>query len=434
MRRAIALGLAAVAAAAGLTGCGGSDKKSDDKPAAAGPVTVEWWGWAPGYDKAAAAWNASHPDIQVKFTQIESGGKGGYQKMLSAVKAGNAPCLAQVGSETLASFLVEGAVQDVTPYTADTKSLFQPWAVDSVSYGGKQYGVPVDSGPMGMFYRKDIFAKHKIEIPKTWDEFATASEKLHAADPKAYLSSFNPDDMYLFSGLAQQAGAKWFSTEGDSWKVSVNDEATLKVAGFWQGLIDKKLVDIKPAWSDAWFKDFSDGRIASLVGAVWMTKVLEDSVKGTKGKWAVAPMPNWTEGQTVTGNVGGSPNSVLTGCKNPKEAVQFATWLATDKTAFDGLITDGGLFPTTVDGATLPAISAGRPFYGDQAVFTTFAEAGKTVVPGFTWGPTTPALNDAFNAAVGDAVKKGGKLTDAFATIQEKTVTSLKDKGLTVAP
>lgn len=433
MRKSIALGLAMVLSVVGLTGCGGGDSAAKGSTAS-GPVSVEWWGWAPGYDKAAAAWNAGHPNITVKFTQIEPGSKGGYQKLLSAVKAGNAPCLAQVGSETLASFLVEGAVEDITPYTKDSASRFQPWAINSVTYGGKQYGVPVDAGPMGLFYRKDIFEANKIAVPTTWDEFATAAQKLHAADPKTYLTSFNPDDLYGFSGLAQQAGAKWFATEGDAWKVNVNDQATLKVANYWQGLLDQKLVDVKSAFSDAWFKDFSDGRIASVVGAVWMTKVLEDSVKGTSGKWAVAPMPNWVAGQTATGNVGGSPNTVLKGCKHPKEAVEFATWLATDKSAFDGLVTNGGLFPTSLDGSSLPSMAAGRPFYGDQKVFQTFAEANKTVVPGFTWGPTTPALNDAFVAAVGDAVTKGGKLSDALATIQEKTVASLKDKGLAVAP
>ncbi|WP_162795835.1 hypothetical protein [Nonomuraea lactucae] len=55
---------------------------------AAAPVTIEWWGWAPGYDKVAEAWNAAQPNITVKFTQTESGAKGGYQKMLGAVMAG----------------------------------------------------------------------------------------------------------------------------------------------------------------------------------------------------------------------------------------------------------------------------------------------------------------------------------------------------------
>lgn len=427
----LALGLSSALLAGTLTGCS-NDKEPARQSSAKGPVSLQWWGWAPGYDKAAAAWNASHPNVQVKFTQVEPGAKGSYQKMLNAVKAGNAPCLAQVGSESLASFLVEGAVEDITPYTKDLSAKFQPWALNSVTFGGRRVGIPVDSGPMGLFYRKDIFEKHKIAVPTTWEEFAAAAQKLHDADPKVFLTSFNPDDMYGFSGLAWQAGASWFSTSGDSWKVAITDAATTKVAGYWQALLDKKLVDVKSAFSDPWFGDFTDGKIVSVVGAAWMTKVLETSVPKTKGKWAVAPMPNWATGQTVTGNNGGSPNAVLKGCKNPKEAVEFATWMSTDETAFNDLVVNGGLFPTTTGGASLPSINAGDPFYGDQAVFKVFAEASKTVPPSFAWGPTTPAVNDAFNAEVGKAVTKGGTLQDALKAVQAKAVASIKDKGLNV--
>ncbi|WP_433254141.1 ABC transporter substrate-binding protein [Streptosporangium sp. CA-135522] len=433
--RAVAGAATALITALAAAACGGDTApRSSAAPASpSGPVTIEWWGWAPGYDKAAAAWNASHPDVRVKYTQVEPGSKGGYQKMLGAVKAGNAPCLAQVGAETMASFLIEGALEDVTDLVKDVNAKIQPWAVNTVTFGGRQFGVPVDTGPMGMFYRKDLFEKFKIEVPKTWDEFATAAEKIHKADPEVFLTSFNPDDMYGFSGFAWQAGARWFSTQGDAWRVNVADEPTLKVAGYWQRLLDGKLVDVKPGWSDAWFKDFSDGKIASLVSAVWMTKVLEDSIPKTKGKWAVAPMPQWEAGRTVTGNVGGSPNAVLRGCAHPKEAVEFAGWLSTDAGAVGGLMADGGLFPAAAGAESSPGMRAGRPFYGDQPVFGTFAESAKTVAPDFGWGPTMPALNDAFVTEVGRAVTGGGTLTDALKSLQEKAVASIKGKGLNVS-
>ena len=43
---------------------------------------------------------------------------------------------------------------------------------------------------MGMLYRKDIFDKYGIQVPTTWDEFAAAARKLHAADPNVYLTNF----------------------------------------------------------------------------------------------------------------------------------------------------------------------------------------------------------------------------------------------------
>nr|WP_226872050.1 hypothetical protein [Microbispora sitophila] len=80
--------------------------------------------------------------------------------------------------------------------------------------------------------------------------------------------------------------------------------------------------------------------------------MLEDSIPKTSGKWAVAPMPSWEAG---------GPGAVLGGRRDrhrqrrrlalrraegvraPKEAVEFATWPATDPGAFDDLVVDGGL-------------------------------------------------------------------------------------------
>ena len=47
---------------------------------------------------------------------------------------------------------------------------------------------------MGMLYRQDIFDKHGIAVPTTWDEFADAARKLHAADPNVYLTNLPPNE------------------------------------------------------------------------------------------------------------------------------------------------------------------------------------------------------------------------------------------------
>ena len=52
---------------------------------------------------------------------------------------------------------------------------------------GEVWAIPQDTGPLGMLYRKDIFDQYGIQAPTTWDEFAAAARKLHAANPKAYL-------------------------------------------------------------------------------------------------------------------------------------------------------------------------------------------------------------------------------------------------------
>ncbi|BBM88814.1 multiple sugar-binding protein [Spirochaetota bacterium] len=49
---------------------------------------------------------------------------------------------------------------------------------DSLTVDGKQYGVPFSYYHWGVYYRKDIFDKLGIAVPKTWDEYLAACEKL----------------------------------------------------------------------------------------------------------------------------------------------------------------------------------------------------------------------------------------------------------------
>ncbi|MES1169192.1 MAG: sugar ABC transporter substrate-binding protein, partial [Leifsonia sp.] len=96
MKKSAAIRLAGAAGAVALglmslAGCSGSTGSTDTSS-----KTVTFWGWAPGYADAVKAFNASHKDVTVKYQEVQPGSKGGYQKMLNAVTANNAPCLAQV--------------------------------------------------------------------------------------------------------------------------------------------------------------------------------------------------------------------------------------------------------------------------------------------------------------------------------------------------
>ncbi|MFD8970816.1 extracellular solute-binding protein, partial [Streptomyces sp. NPDC059593] len=74
-------------ALAGCSSAGGSDGGSDGGK----PAELTFWGWAPGYADAVKAFNKTHPGIKVTYQEVQPGAKGGYQKMLNAVQAKNAP-------------------------------------------------------------------------------------------------------------------------------------------------------------------------------------------------------------------------------------------------------------------------------------------------------------------------------------------------------
>ncbi|WP_158676898.1 ABC transporter substrate-binding protein [Wenjunlia vitaminophila] len=406
-----------------LAACGGS---GDDK-SADGTVHLEFWGWAPGYDKSVDLFNSTHKDIQVTFKTLPSGSQGGYDKMLSAVKAGNAPCLAQVGFESVPTLLIEGALEDVTEAAAGAKDKFVPWTWNQVTVAGKTYGIPVDTGPMAMYYRKDVFDKYGIAVPTTWDEYAEAAEKLHKADPDTYIVNLRA---ITLSGLAWQKGAKWFSTEGDTWRVAVNDPQTQQLADYWQGLVDKKLVATDQGYSPQWWSKLQSGKVATAIGAVWLNPLITQNAPKAEGKFAVAPMPQWTKGEKKFGNDGGGSTAVLKGCQYKDEAVEFATWMSTNPDSLKNLITKTGIYPAATAGLQLPEVSAGVEYYGGQNIYEVFAEAAQNTDVNWQWGPTQSQFGTDLDEATSKAYAGSGTLPDAFDSVQEKTLAAIKSKGL----
>src|ERR1700722_9374179 len=299
--------LLAAGTAAGLfalAACGGSSPAQNQ--ASGGKVTLTFWSWVPGISHSVNLWNKSHPDIHVNLNEVTSGAAGSYAKMFSALQAGNAPDLGQIEYATLPNFEHVGGVDDLSKYGASSvQADFVPWTWSQVTQGSGVYAIPQDTGPMGLFYRADLFKKYGLTVPTTWAQYLTDAKKLHAANPNAYIAAFPANDAQWFAGLAWQAGAKWFGTSGDTWVTGIDDSASQQVAALWQQLISDHLVKVEPDFESAWYKDLSDGTLLSWPTAVWGENTLVTNAAPTKGDWRVAAMPGWG-GAPSNGNWGGS--------------------------------------------------------------------------------------------------------------------------------
>ncbi|MFI7299211.1 ABC transporter substrate-binding protein [Streptomyces sp. NPDC050121] len=412
---------------AGLGACSSTESSSDNsEKSQAGPVKMEFWGWA-GYEKIVDQWNAAHPDAKVTFKKIPSGPKGGYAQINNAITAGKGPCLAQIEYQTIPSMLVKNSVMDITKYASDGMDKYVPSAVSSSSVGGKIYGVPVDVGPMVLFYRKDLFAKYGIsKPPATWAEYKADAEKVTAADPGVKIGPMLGDGGSLAS-FTLQTGQSWYSAKGDSWTVSIDNPGTRKVASYWQDLKDKGLVSkTGSAWDPQFNKASEAGKVLTFVSPAWAAGGLKSDLKDLAGKWSVAPMPTWEAGDGKSASGGGSATSVMTGCKTPREAVQFADFLSSDPQAVKTGI-EGGLYPASKAGQEDPALTGGDPYFGGQKVGDVYKASAAQVPSTWTNGPTFQQVESDFTGAIGQ-----GTLPDAVTKVQASTVAAIKKLGLSV--
>lgn len=438
-RRQFLVGAAGGAAllAAGCSSKSGTSGASPSQKATAKvteKVTLHYWNWLPSdaMEKATALFNKAHPNIRVVSESVKPATQGAYPKMLAAVKAGNPPELAHVEYIVLPQFLVAGALMDITQYAQSAQSKFIPWQWAQCVFNGKVYSVPWASGPMGLFYRWDLYKKYGISVPKTWDEFKTAAQTVRQKNPKAYLTSFGANMASVFSSLAWQAGARWYQVKGKSWVIDVDGPETVKVANYWQGMLDDKLVSTEVFESNAYWKAIQEGTILTKVGADWDDALIKGNAKNTSGKWRTAPLPQWSAGQHVSANYGGSSTAVLKGCKYPKEAVEAAIWLNTNLQSLNVQIQGGVGWPAAKDGTNAPALGKKDPFFDNTAYQKVFIASDANISETWKWGPTSEQTLAHINDSLQDVIDKKTTMADVVKTAQTQTISDMKAKGLPV--
>ncbi|WP_405640911.1 extracellular solute-binding protein [Streptomyces sp. NBC_00019] len=430
----VAASTIAVALGAGaLASCGSSD---GDSEADSGPVSLTYWTWTPGMDKVVDLWNKGQgKKDQITVTvKKQASGDTLITKILTAHKAGKAPDLVQAEYQALPTLVSNDALADISKNVGDTKSKFADGVWQQTTLGTDAvYAVPQDIGPMMFYYRQDLFKKYGLTVPTTWDEFAETARALKKKSPGTDLTTFSANDSGLFAGLAQQAGAQWWTTEGDKWKVGINDTATKKVADFWGGLVKEGAIDNQPMYTPAWNKALNTGKQIAWVSAVWAPGTLTTAAPDTKGKWAMAPLPQWTAGENRTGSWGGSSTAVTTDSKHQEAAAKFAAWLNTDDAALQALAKESGIYPAATNAQTSGAFTTPPDYFSNQSDFyTKAAEIAKTTAPS-AWGPNVNVAYTTFNDAFGAAAKTKSDFAAALDKMQDATVADLKKQGFGVS-
>ena len=82
-----------------------------------------------------------------------------------------------------------GFAADLTPYYAKygwDKSLV-PAGVTLATFNGKKYFVPTEVGASVVWYRKDLYEKLGLSVPKTWDELMANAAKAKAAGMAGFM-------------------------------------------------------------------------------------------------------------------------------------------------------------------------------------------------------------------------------------------------------
>ena len=283
---------------------------------------------------------------------------------------------------------------------------------------------------MALFYNKDLFDEHGIEVPTTWDEYLQAARDLHEADPGAYMTSDTGDAGFATS-MIWQAGWRPYQVEGTEVGIDFSDEGSTRYTELWQQMLDEDLLAPITSWSDEWFQGMGDGTIASLATGAWMPANLESSLPDGAGSWRVAPLPQWEEGASASAENGGSALAIPDASGKKALAYGFLQYA----NAGDGVATRlaNGAFPaTTADLTSDEFLGTEFAYFGGQRANEVFAESAANVADNWSYLPFQVYANSIFNDTAGRAYVSDTPLADGLAAWQDASRSYGEDQGFTL--
>ena len=435
-------GMLVVALVSAACGGGGDDEGGTGTDGGGGggdataPANLTLWAWTPKAQTEVDLFEKAHPEIKVKLVNAGQGTPQ-YTKLRTALKAGSgAPDVVQIEFQYIPTFSITEDLVDLNEYGADEiKDQFPEWVWSLVAPDGDAaYGIPWDTGPLGFMYREDLLKKAKVEVPTTWDEFREAAQKYRAANPDSYLIDLAPTQGGQLLALMAQAGSRPFKvTGGDTVNIKVNDEGAKKWAALWTEINNDDSLARDPDFNDAWYKGLSNGRYAGWLAAAWGPVFLQGTAANTSGKWRVAELPQWTEGEHVTANWGGSTLAVTAQSKFPAQAAELAKWLMTDEESALLFSTKQFLFPSKTSILENPEYADQEvEFFGGQKVNSLYAGFSDNIEKDYTWSPFQDYVYQQMNETLGKAIVAKGDLSAALDDLQAKLVSYGKAQGFNV--
>ena len=123
-----------------------------------------------------------NPNILVQLEPVS--GRDYYARLLTQLAAKAAPDIMQVGDDAVPSFVEKGAFIPLDECIKQNKfdaSIYLPGLLDPGKINGKQYLLPKDYSPLGVYYNKKLFDAAGCLIRKegwTWDDLLATAQKL----------------------------------------------------------------------------------------------------------------------------------------------------------------------------------------------------------------------------------------------------------------
>ncbi|EOL44681.1 hypothetical protein RV11_GL002430 [Enterococcus phoeniculicola] len=382
----------------GLAACG----KGEETKSTSSDEELTVWCWDANYNvsmvnKAVERYNKNEgKNLKVNIQDISS--EDVNQKMQTILSSGSTKGLPDIvllqdadGQKFLSTY--DGAFADMS----DSVKLddYYDFKKTAVSYEGKTYGLPFDTGVTGLFYRTDLFEEagytEEDLTDITWDQFIKIGEDVSKKTGVNYYA----DQFYTETRIEQiilQSANSWFNDESGKPSIKGNETlaSTLEVA---KKLKSSSNVTNVNGW-DSYLKVTNNTETASIINGCWFV----DSIKQAEdqsGNWGLATIPRLdADGATNYSNTGGASWFVLDGSNKKEEAIEFLVSTFGEDTEFQQqILTENGCVSSAKAAAKGEAYQQEVAFFGNEKIYVKLTD-WLNKVPAVYETKETPTIKD----------------------------------------
>jgi N,N'-diacetylchitobiose transport system substrate-binding protein len=359
IRKLAALGLAGSLLLAACGSDDDDDATSDEGAAApeAPPsdteATLRFWLNAndtpqPMVDAAIAEFNELYPNVTVELERQQWDGL--VERLTNVLPTDDGPDIFEVGNTQAQGFEAAGAMVDLSASKDDLggDDLLDS-LVESGTYDGKFYGVPLYAGARIVIYRTDLFEASGLEIPTNLEEFIEAGKTLQAdnADVPNFSGIYFPGrNWHAMLSFLWDAGGDIAVQEDGEWVGELSSDESIEGLETVQDIMQN--ANSAPADSDDAndFVDFCNGEIGMLMAPGWKPGQLLDPEQGcpdTMGdKIGAFALPGSSDAVAPV-FLGGSNIAISANSENPELALEFVKILIGE--SFQTSYGENGLIP-----------------------------------------------------------------------------------------
>lgn len=339
-----------------------------------GEVTI--WSWdiaAQALEAVAQGFMEQNPGVTVTVEDL--GNQPVFDRTLAGCAAGGTdlPDIVSVENHEAEIFWAQfpDCFANLTElgYTEELASQFPEFKRTELMAGDAVYGMPWDSGPVVVFYRRDFYENAGVDPASivTWDDFVAAGQAVQEANPGVLMTQGDLNgDTEWFRMIANEQGCGYFSNDGA--EITINQPGCVAALETYKKLVDAGLVGAAN-WGEKIAAN-NAGTVASQLYGAWYEGTIRTQVpEDQAGQWGVYQMPTVAEGGARASNLGGSALAITSSSDNPEAAFAFLQYALGTNEGQVTMLREFGLVPSLLTAVDDPFVQEPQEFWGGQAVW-----------------------------------------------------------------